>query len=137
MPKIYVNFKHNKKDDSYKILNYGHVFVDMPIAVMDLDVDIEEPLVVPIRNVLTVVEKSEYLKVHKKFLLKFDNNGKVYESPDGYPVYLPKDTDVSKLQYIDGQLVMVDDSEAQIEEIVEDSDGPKYPQGNVEEGRAE
>lgn len=112
MPKILVNYKYNKKNDTYSILEGEVVFADMPVAVMDMGAEYESILVVPMDNVNTVVDKEEYLKVNKLFKLSVaDSEGTVVEDPNGAPIYLPKETDISKLKFINGQLVFVDEEE--------------------------
>lgn len=110
MPKILVNYKYNKKLDLYKVIKNDVVFADMPVAVMDMGAEYDDILIVPINNVSTVVDKHEYLSVNKKVYLKVDGE-KVFEAPDGTPFYLPKQTDISKLRFINNQLVLVDEQE--------------------------
>lgn len=107
MPKILVNYKYNKKTDTYTVLDNSVVYADMPVAIMDMHVDYEEILVVPINNQNTVVDKNEYLQKHKLFKLKLNEDGSVLEDAKGTPIWLPKDTDISKLKYLNGQLVLV------------------------------
>lgn len=107
MPKILVNYKYNKKTDTYTLLNNDIVYADMPVAVMDLKDEFDEILVVPINGKNTVVDKEEYLKVHKQFKLKAIEDGVVIEDQNGTPVWLPKDTDITKLRFINGRLVLV------------------------------
>lgn len=114
MPKILVNYKYNKKEDSFKVLNYDHIFADIPVAVMEMDTEYDDILVVPIKNIPTIVEKEEYLKIHKKFYLKADENGRLYEAADGHPIYLPKDTKLEELIYINGQILKMDTSNAEV-----------------------
>lgn len=110
MPKILVNYKYNQKQDSYKVIKNDVVFADMPVAIMEMEAEHDEILVVPINNVSTVVDKQEYLSLHKKVYLKVDGE-KVFEAVDGSPVYLPKQTDISKLKFINNQIVLVDEQE--------------------------
>lgn len=112
MPKILVNYKYNKKTDTYSLLEGDVVFADMPVAVMDMGAEYESILVVPMNNVNTIVDKEEYLKHNKLFKLSVtDSEGTVAEDPNGTPIYLPKETDISKLKFINGQLVLVDEEE--------------------------
>lgn len=105
MPKILTNYKYDRKKDEFKLLDFDVVFADMPIAVKEMEADYEEILIVPINNVATVVDKKDYLSKNKLFHLKADGD-KVIESPDGAAAYLPIDTDISKLRYMNGQLVL-------------------------------
>lgn len=112
MPKILVNYKYNKKTDTYSLLEGEVVFADMPVAVMDMGAEYESVLIVPMNNVNTVVDKEEYLKHNKLFKLSVaDSEGTVVEDPNGAAIYLPIETDISKLKFINGQLVMVDEEE--------------------------
>lgn len=123
MPKILVNYKRNK-DGSFKLyLNQEHVFADMPICVMDLDCDYDEPIVIRDNNADVVVEKAEYEKVHKLFKLKVVDNDKLIEAEDGTPIYLPKDTDISMLRYYNNQIVLVKPSEEQKENEEDEQHG--------------
>lgn len=110
MPKIIVNYKYDKKKDEYKVLNYDVIFADMPIAVMEMGSEYEEILVVPIRNVATIVDKKDYLSKNKLFRLKVKEQN-VFEDANGIPIYLPKDTDVTKLKYINNQIVLCENKE--------------------------
>lgn len=109
MTKILVNYAYNKKNDTYSLVNSDFVFVDLPIAVMDINANYKSILVVPINGQNTVVDKDEYLSKNKLFKLAVDETGKVIENQNGVPTYLPKDTDLEKLMYINGQLVLVED----------------------------
>lgn len=108
MPKILVNFKRNK-DGSYKLYDTEKVFADMPIAQMEMDTDYTNPIVVNIKDIATVVEKEEYEKTNKLFKLKLDENGNLIEDEEnGIEIYLPKETDINSLKYINGEIVKVE-----------------------------
>lgn len=107
MAKILVNYIYDKANDRYEINKGGYVFADMKVAVLETEEEIGRPLVVPINNILTVVDRDKYEIIHKRFRLVADENGIVTENPNGTEVWLPKDTDVSKLRFINGQLVMI------------------------------
>ena len=111
MPKILINYKYNKKTDTYTLCKNDVVYADLPIAEIDMYDDIEEPLVVPIKNKMTVVEKSEYTKINKQFVIAVDKEGNIIEDQNGVAVWLPIDTDLSKLRFINGQLVMVSEDQ--------------------------
>lgn len=111
MARILVNYIYDKAKDKFEIQKGCFVFADMKVAVYETEEEIYEPLVVPIRNVMTVVDRERYEKVNKKFKLVADNNGNVCENEDGVEVWLPKDTDLKKLKYINGQLVLAQDEE--------------------------
>lgn len=108
MPKILVNFKYNKKKDEYSLLNSDVVYADMPIALMELGAEFEEVLIVPISGQATVVEKSEFLAKNKQFFLVADGEMILENKEQGKAVWLPKDTDISQLRYINGQIVKVE-----------------------------
>lgn len=108
MPKILVNYKYNKKTDTFTIINNGIVYADEPIAEMDMYAEYDEILVVPINKRKTVVDKEEYMKNNKIFKLILLSDGTVHEdNQNGQSVWLPKDTDISKLRFIDDQLVLI------------------------------
>ncbi len=110
MAKILVNYIHNKAKGEYEILSDSkYVFADMPVAILETEDDIKTPLVVPIRGAMTVVDKERYELTNKKFKLVSDENGNVHENENGAEIWLPKNTDISKLRYINNQLVMVED----------------------------
>ena len=79
----------------------------MKVAVLETEASIDIPLVVPIQGVMTVVDRLDYESVHKKFHLVADKEGKISEDPRGTEVWLPKDTDISKLRFVNGQLIMI------------------------------
>lgn len=107
MPKIYVNYSYNKKTDTYKVFKEEFVYADEPTAVMDKNAEYDEVLVVPIKGVPTVVDKTEYLEYHKAFYLRVEGENIVEDAEKGSKIYLPKDTDISKLKFINNQIVMV------------------------------
>lgn len=115
MARILVNYIYNKAKDEYKILENDCVYADQKVAVLETEEIIKTPLVVPIRNQLTVVDKEQYEKFNKKFHLVADKDGNVMEDPNGAEIWLPKDTDVSKLRFINGQLVMLQDEQEKAE----------------------
>lgn len=112
MPKILVNYKLDKKTNTYKVLENDVVYADMPIAVMDMYAEYDDILVVPINNMMTVVDKVEYLKANKQFRLTANEDGSVVEDNEkGTPIWLPRNTDLSKLKVVNGQLVLVEPKE--------------------------
>lgn len=120
MPKILVNYIYNKKSDTFKLRDSNIVFADMPIAEMELDAEYDDILVVPINNRMTVVDKEEYLKTNKQFKLSVLPDGTVHEdNQNGTPVWLPKDTDINRLRFINGQLVLEDIKEETQETEIE------------------
>lgn len=111
MARILVNYIYNKEKDEFKILGNDCVFADQGIAVLETEEIINKPLVVPIRGAMTVVDKDKYEQYNRKFYLVANEKGEVKEEPNGTPVYLAKDTDISKLKVVNGQLVLVQDEE--------------------------
>lgn len=111
MARILVNYIYNKEKDEFKVLPPDCVFADQKVAVLETEDSIKRPLVVPINGVLTVVDRERYEQINRKFRLAADKDGKVKEDPHGVEVWLPRDTDVSKLKVVNGQLVKVDDDQ--------------------------
>lgn len=109
MARILVNYIYNKAKDEYRILDSGCVYADQKVAVLETEQEIKRPLVVSVKNMMTVIDRDEFEKNHRRFYLLSDEKGNVMEGPNGAEVWLPKDTDVSKLRFINGQLVMVAD----------------------------
>lgn len=115
MAKILVNYIHNANTHKDEILEGKHVFADQKVAVLDTEMVIREPLVVPMKDnrtgamVSTVVDRGAYSVNNKLFIINADKDGVVYESEVGAEVWLPKDTDVSKLRFKDGRLVMIEE----------------------------
>lgn len=120
MAKILVNYIHNKRDDSFIVLdNKGYVLADMDVAVLDTEDTINEPLVVTIQNRPRIVDRKLYEKYNKKFKLIINKDGTVKEDEVGtLVIWLPKDTDLKKLRFINNQIVLV-------EEEGDDKDGSK------------
>ena len=116
MARILVNYIYNKAKDEYKILDPDCVYADQQVSVLETEDEIKRPLIVPIRGMLTVVDRDRFEQVHKKFYLVADEKGNVMENPNGTERWLPKDTDVSKLKVVNGQLVMVQDDLTQQEQ---------------------
>lgn len=117
MAKVLVNWIYDKSKDEYKILNNFYVYADQKVAVLETEEDIDIPLIVPINGALTVVDRTKYEEKNKKFFIATDKSGNVFENPKGVGIWLPKDTDISQLKVINGQLVKV---ETQQEEPKED-----------------
>lgn len=109
MARVLVNYTYNKSKDEYKIMDYScGVFADIEVAVLDTNLDIKEPLVVPIQGVMTVVDRKSYEEIHKRFVFSVNEHGKVEENEKGdIVVWLPKNTDVSKLRVVNNQLVLI------------------------------
>ena len=113
-----VNYTYDRRKDKYTLLEANFVLADEPNAVLDTNLDIDEPLIVPSVNrfgtvVPTVVDRKTYEERHKKFRFnQVDESGKLEESVNGsIEVYLPRDTDVSKLRHINGQVVLIEEEE--------------------------
>ena len=116
MARVLVNYIYHKDTDTYEILRGSYVFADVSVAVLDTNFDIKKPLVVNIKGNPTIVDRQTYEQANKKFRLEANENGKVFESKNGSEVWLPKDTDISKLRIVNGQLVLVDNEEKKEEE---------------------
>lgn len=131
MSKILVNYNFNKSKDKYTILDNDCVFADLPVAVMESEQYIHEPLVVPINNVNTVVDKAVYMSKNKKFKLALDEKGNVIESAQGAEIWLPKDTNVEQLAFVNGQLVKKEIQEEPEDKVQIVEDGPVVEEGPV------
>ena len=84
----------------------------------------------PINKVATVVDKKEFLSTHKKFKLAVSGE-LIVEDENGADVYLPIDTDISKLRYINNQIVMLDEN--QVEEVKEETKEEVIKEENIEQ----
>lgn len=114
MARILVNYIYNKQKDEYIIYDGGRVLADMKVAVMETEEDIGRPLVIPIKNEMTVVDRDHYEQVHKKFRFSIDEEGNIKEDSNGLAeAWLPKDTDISRLKYVNGQLVLLEKEQKQ------------------------
>ena len=115
MPQILVNYKYNKKEDRYSILPYDKVYADLPIAIMQDGIDYDEILIIPINNTMTVVDKEEYLSRNKMYYLKLVGKEKLKEVTKeeqyDFNLFLPIDTNVSLLRYINGQILLMEKEE--------------------------
>lgn len=132
MPKILVNYNYNKKEDKYTLSNYDVVFADMPLAIMDMGAEYEDILVVPVDNVKMVVDKKEFLKTNKAFYLVADGEVVREDKKNGTLIYLPRDTDISELRYINGQLVKVANNvETTAEDEIENGKVERFDDGQV------
>ena len=131
MARILVNYIYNKSKDEFKILEADCVYADQKVAVLETEEKINRPLVVPIKNQATVVDRDRYEAINKKFYLVADEKGNIFENENGAEVWLPKDTDLSKLRLINGQLVMVENEEKKEEEPIKEKK-PKKPKVNKE-----
>lgn len=109
MARILVNYIYNKAKDEFKVLDQDCVYADQRIAVIETEDIINKPLVVPIKGAMTVVDRERYERVNKRFYLAANEQGEVREEPNGAEIWLPKDTDISKLRFINGQLVYQQD----------------------------
>ena len=114
--RILVNYIYNKKEDKFEILEGKYVLADQKFAVMDNEREYKEPIVIKLDGVDTVLDKVEYSKTHRVFrLITDEKTGKVLEHPEGSPIWLPIETDVNKLVFINGQLLLREDEPAQPE----------------------
>ena len=121
MARVLINFIYNKRLDKYEIIETGPVFENQKVCVLDTERDIREPLVVPVKGVLEVVDRETYEAKHKKFRLSVVKDSlrpletpegtfkawDVVEDPNGpVEVWLPKEVDISKGRILEsGQLV--------------------------------
>lgn len=114
MPKILVNVKQNKRTGEWSVLPFENgVFADMPIALMDMGADYDEVIVVPINKMNHVFDKADFLSRNKlfSFVIEEENVREAAEGEESHlAMWLPINTDISKLRYIQNQLVMVDEN---------------------------
>lgn len=124
MPKILLNFKVSKKTGQITLKYDEPVFADLPICVADYDVEYTAPVIVNIPDQIPIVmEKEHYnalvtnasLKEHEKmFVFKLNDDGTLVEDPEGdIKRVLPKDTDISKLKFVNGEVVWLDEKEGE------------------------
>ena len=136
MARIYVNFKYDEETDSYSYEKYGnYVFADQPVAVLNLGDIIDTPLVVPMKGILTIVDRKKYEKFNRLFRydVKDEKSGEIVEnSANGrFAQWIPKNTDTSRLRQINGQLALMEE-----EPVVDvDSAGPKENEHKAKETR--
>ena len=107
MSKILVNYTYNKMKDQYKILDTEYVFSDLPIAVIESEDIINEPLLVNDNGVRMLVDKIEYTSTHTLFKLALDKDGKLVEDMNGVDFWAPMGTKFEDLEYTEqGQVVI-------------------------------
>lgn len=111
MARILVNYIYNKAKDEFKLLENDFVYADQKIAILETEEEIKKPLIVQIRNEMVVVDREKYELTNKKFHLAVDKDGKVFENENGFDIWLPKETDISKLRVINNKLVMVEEEQ--------------------------
>lgn len=109
MARVLRNWFYDRKKDEYRVSEQDVVYADQKVAILETEEEIGRPLVLLINNETVIIDRDSYEVNHKKFCLTQNEYGKAVESPNGDEYWLPKDTDVSKLRFINGQLVMVDD----------------------------
>lgn len=108
MPKIIKNYKVNKKTGKVELLDYEHVFVDMPICQVDMDYEYDEPYVYQ----GVCYEKREIFSKNKEVRLRVAPDGRtLIEDPNGQILtLLPKEfNDYKHLQLINGQVMLVEE----------------------------
>lgn len=94
-----------------KVLPGEDVFVGLPICKMDFQATFKKPVVMMDNSIPTVVELEELqhkLANTKRFYLVADEKGfiKEVEPKDSQiTIRLPKDTNISELVYINGQIL--------------------------------
>ena len=122
MAKILKNFKKTGKllDGQYPYITIredSDVFMDLPICAIEYDTFYIEPVVVLEPGKIGVVHEAKELlkqlsKLKKFYFLVNDETSEVSEVQEGEAnlmVRLPHDTDVSKLAYIGGEIVLLGD----------------------------
>lgn len=117
--KIFVNYYYDGNAKKFNIAKFGNiVLATEKFAILDTEIEIREPLVVPTNGFDIVVDKENFEKKNKLFFFFINEDGTVKEvEGEGetyhYSKWLPKDTDVSKLRYHPAlkDVVMVDDEQ--------------------------
>lgn len=112
--KILKNYFYDANSDRYQILNTPYVLATEPFAIVDTNIKVEEPLIIPTIYGDTLVDRVSYEKVNKKFFFNVKDDLSVEEVKEGtYQLmkWLPKDTDVSKLKFINGDIVLVENTQ--------------------------
>lgn len=114
MPQILVNYK-KRKDNSIIVIKDSVVYADMPIAQMDLYEEIENPYIYETGFTFPrVIDKTEFFKNNKEFYIKLgepDEYGqKIIEDEDkkSKPLFLPIDTKLEELRFVNGQVLKID-----------------------------
>lgn len=121
--RVLVNYIYHKNADKFEIQSGRYVMADMKVAVYETEMEINEPLVVPIKGIMTVVDKATYCRTNRKFRFTVNEDGSVKETPQGgFEIWLPINTDVSKLRYENGNLFLVEEKEEPEEEQTKDSE---------------
>ena len=112
--KILKNYFYDANSDRYQILNTPYVLATEPFVIVDTNIKVEEPLIIPTIYGDTLVDRVSYEKVNKKFFFNVKDDLSVEEVKEGtYQLmkWLPKDTDVSKLKFINGDIVLVENTQ--------------------------
>jgi len=115
MAKILVNYMYNASTDRYSIMQTdGLVLATEKVSILDTEENVREPLVVLINGNPCIFDRESYESVNKKFSFIVKEDGHLEEVKEGkynFQQWLPKDTDVSKLILLNGQLLMVEEEE--------------------------
>lgn len=115
-----VNFLYDKSKNKYILRDDGYVLADEPFAILDTDLDIDEPLVRPVIEngfeKLMVVDKNKWESTHKvHFFDVINDKGDIEERPNGrIKIELTKDIDISKFKYENGKLVPKNETQTEI-----------------------
>ena len=109
--KVYKNYFYDANSDSFQILNTPYVLATEPVAIIDTEVKVKIPLVIPTNIGNIVVDRETYEKTHKRFYFNIKEDMSVEEIKEGnfqIMKWLPKDTDISKLRFINGDICLVE-----------------------------
>lgn len=114
--KYFVNYSYDAITNKFQLFNVGgKVIATEKFAIIDSEMRIKEPLIVPTDNVFDiVVDKETYEKDHRVFNLKMHDDGTFEETTEqeaDVRRWFTKDTDVSKLRLINGKILMVETNE--------------------------
>lgn len=112
--KIFVNYFYDANADRFHILkSQNYVLATEDVAILDTNMVVKEPLVVPTDGPFPIiVDREPYEKNNRLFCLKINDDGTLTEVKEGkfnVKTWFSKDTDVSKLRFVNGQIIMIDD----------------------------
>lgn len=109
--KILKNYFYDANTDKYQLINSPYVLATEPFAIVDSEMVIREPLVVNVNGTNIVFDRESYERKNKKFYFDVNEDLSLKEVKEGeyqISIWLPKDTDVSKLRFFNGNVVMVE-----------------------------
>ena len=114
--KIYKNFFYEANTDRYHIMNNPYVLATEPVAILDTNIKVEEPLVVEDDfGLCHIFDRKSYEETHRRFFLRVNEDGTLVEAKPGEKFHFfkwhTKETDVSKLRFDGKRIFMIDTEE--------------------------